>query len=329
MTNGLFSIFRLHPTKDGVGRQRAGRILVKEGQPIVLEDPHSQHLRSLAADPDRFPHRFARLRVSPYHQVVRWDDHLGDGTLDDLPQADLKPLPVERGGPPARPAPVFEYHRAGHDQPHLLEAAGDALTLDGNALSPAESAKIMENVRGGAATLRYKQQPAGEPVNKAEGSQGPTGEPQGLPEPDLEHDPSIPRLKNLYALSQRQPKEGERVTCLDLNDFSRIEDEVGWREGDDAVRAYGELVAKHGGKDSYRDGGDSFTVFHATPEDQQLFLRALQEAVRELLVVGGKFRMTASFGGGEDYAAARAALVEAKLGKLGQDGELRDSTIVR
>ena len=136
----------------------------------------------------------------------------------------------------------------------------------------------------------------------------------------------VPKLGNLHALTNREPKVGEVATAFDLNDFTRVNDEVGWREGDEAIQAYGGLVAKVGGVGgSYRDGGDSFVVFHASPDEQVLFLREMQEAANELPPVGGKLQMTAAFGIGSTVHHAREAVQRAKANKYGVDGQARDS----
>lgn len=510
--NGIFSFFRLRPHDDGsVERGRMGRVLIDELGLKHLEDYHGHALRDLPAGPmsAETKDRLARMMSSRYMDVRAWDDHLGDADTDDIPEEELnEPMVPDVQALPGKPPSVFQYSRAGMDGAHIVEAHGDQLLLDGQALSPAESKALLANVHTGAALLRYHRPPpdgtphipgtpdflgkaendtwkpqdvakrvsavltpdllhrrfqgdserhpvAGHcyaaseavyhmmggkeggwtpmqveheggphwflnhpqhgrmdltsaqfkspvPYDKAKGKGFLTKEPsararfimervlgdvkkeektphgevakeranivrdlldsfekrkqtpgvrsqirhwrgeveelaaaglakgegQKLVGDTIKKDMMIPKLGNLYALEERATRDdgSGAVVAIDLNDFAKA-NEVGWREADEAIVAFGQALAKAAGGDAYRDGGDGFVAFCDSRQDAYAMLRELSEAIKELPPVGGSYRITMAAGVGETLPRAKAALAIAKQSKYRSSSEQAEDSV--
>lgn len=336
--NGIFSFFRLRPHDDGsIERGRMGRLLIDDEGLHHLEDYHGGALRELPAGPlsAETRDRLARMMRSPYIDVRAWDDHLGDSDADQIPEEELgEPMVPEVQMLPGLPPSIFQYSRVGMEGMHIIEAHGDQLLLDGQPLSPEESKTILRNVHVGAAILRYhRPPPKGTPhipgtpdyLGKAEPA---PARPEKLVADTIKKDPMVPRLGNLYALEERHQKDEGRgaVVAIDINDFWRA-NEVGWREADEAIVAFGEALARAAGGDAYRDGGDGFVAFCDTKQDAYAMLRELTEALKELPAVGGTYHMTISAGVGETLDRARAALSIAKQSKYRGSSEQAEDSV--
>lgn len=322
--NGIYSIFRVHPKGNSIERNRMGRVHVTPDGLDVLEDYHNKFLRSAFADMSQAQDRLAHMMHSKYLEVRPWDEHLGDSLLDEVEEEPLEPYISNTTLVPGKADPVFEYSRIGMSGTHIIEAHGDHLILDGNTLSPAESKKIIENVAMGLAVLRYhRPQPTSTP--HIPGTLSYLGKSE-VKVADLTKDPMIPRLGNLYALQERSQEASPMVVALDINDFWRA-NEVGWKEGDEAIVAFGELVAKAASGDAYRDGGDGFVVFFDDRSSALTFLRELTESEKELPPIGGGYRITISAGVGETLDKARSALEIAKQTKYRDSSEQANDSV--
>ena len=314
--NGIYSFFRLKTSGSQLLKNRMGRVVVGDGKTKVIEDYHSHRLRE--AMPDGPFDEIARNALlhqmnSKYILVRPWDSHMQDKDDSEIPEAKLDEMPKEV----ANETPsVFEYMKVGMSQPQILESQGDVLILNGHALSPAEASTILSNVHKGVATLRYHRPP--DVLHKAE---------EKAPEPkddDLTRDIMIPSFGNLLALERSKPTNV--VISLDLNDFHKA-NEVGWKEADEAIVAFGELVAKLAHGDSFRDGGDCFVLFMDSKEDAFLFLRQLIEGEKELPAVSGSFKITMSAGIGNSLESARQAMAIAKHGKYKDSKEQASDSV--
>lgn len=319
MRHGIHSFFLLKPGEDGVKRHRAGRILVHDAGLHVLEDYHGSMIRNAvpATDPGAAAAGIAGLRRSPYVEMTQHDDWLGDKLPSDVREEELPPMqPDQTPTAPGRPPSVWEYFRTGMDRPHVVEARGREVTLDGAKLSEEETQRIFENAAAGAATLRYRTPPApppaAAPMVKSE-------HPKGTSDTILK-DPMCPRLGNLLALEKRKPKEGEVAIAMDLNNFWRV-NEANWQTGDETMIAFGELVATGAGSAAYRVGGDAFLVFKPSWPEAWTFIRDFLDREKELPLVGGNFRLTCAIGLGPDEPQAWDAMRTAKQQKYRESSE--------
>lgn len=311
--NAIYSFFRIRPTEDDLEKSRLGRILIQDGNLKILENYHnvfSHLIPGKVTGPTKEALR--RLMDSPYIEAREWDDHLGDQEPADFPEASLEELvtPQTELLPDRQPS-VFEYMRVGMDAPHIVEANGDQLLLDGRVLSPAESKTLLTNVTNGVATLRYHRPGGPYATPNIPGTKGYLGKSESPTKLNIKKDLMAPKLGNLHALAERIiSKDTFIVVVLDINDFEKA-NEIGWREADEAMVAFSDLIAKNS-KDAYRAVSDLFVMFFDTIQDAYVFLRDLSIQEKELPPVGGDYHITFSAGVGQTLAEAHRALWKAQ-----------------
>lgn len=291
-----------------------------------------------------------RLHDSTHFNVVTRQD-LDEGKHPELApktqeQLDAPPVPSTdpNGGElnvvtPVR-HPVFDYHRVGMERPHTVEFRHGQALLDGNLLTLADTHLILDNVKKGLATLRYKKtlpspmQKAErffESLHKAEGLAGSLDAIKALvsaghlPQEhfdrirrELYEDEMAPGIGNKRAyndhLLDAKTRGGVHI-MLDGNDFKSINDELSHSHGDQAISALGGAlrramdgtVGAEVGK-IHRTGGDEFHAHVPTHEHAATFLRALRGELESIPAVGGTHKLSMSAGLGSDPHSADLAL---------------------
>lgn len=290
MTEGVYSLFEVCPDAAGkLQRRRRARFHIKDAQVTHLEDLDDE-LFGVPEGPLTPESATAIRKLSgPHRQLVRWTPEYGDdpGQLHEFTPP--KPFVPSESGPTSRP-PVFEYHRQGMDRPHIVEVRGDGVVLNGSVLSPQESMKLLDNVRSGVGTLRYKR--VGQ-LAKAE-------ELFEIPEPPkLDRDATVPAAGNLEALASKEP--AGIPAFVEVNDLWRHL-QAGWTETDEALRELGEVLRSSGG-DPYRISDDLFLVFYPDSETMMTGLWEASEPER-VLRPAGLDPLTLAIGAGRDQEEA-------------------------
>lgn len=343
----------LRAKPDGtVSRHPAGRFMVKDGQLSVLEDYHNlidETIPSGAVD----DYTVLRVNHPGPHLSVAGRREIAEGRRLDfvaahpLPKALPDPVALT---PPQAPPPrpqmpgVWHYHRAGHDQPHLLEAhGGGRYTLDGNPLKDDEVAAVLDNVRGRTAKIRYVK-PVAAPTAIAKMEQVFTDLKKADLDPQealahldalggdertsaavrtlrrhLFEDPMNPGVGNKYAYQEFRKKNAPGVyASIDLNNLKQLNDTHGHDAGDAVIRAFGAAareIADPAKTKLFRAGGDEY-VLHAPDADTAYgALRALREKVAQIVPVNGVHKASFSAGLGASFEDADKALYQAKAAK--------------
>lgn len=302
----IYTVSLLKPNETSVKRHPAGRFMIKNGQLNILEDYHGILGRVLP--PGEVTQgtvaRIQALKHNPYLHIVSRSEQKEGHDLDHVQEADTDgdvPVPPTLPAPEHRPAPVFDYHRAGMENPHILEVKGNEAVLDGKALEPDEVQRVMENVKTGVATLRYRQHPASEVVKKMEGTFDDLIKEEGLGAREaFEHlagavraghvDPKVeaafrklvyedamtPGLGNKFAFQEfmKTPRQGVFVS-IDGNEFRAVNSAFGHEGGDAAIKAYGK-AAREAMDEAV--GSKHGKLFH-TPDTQHLYRSGGDEAV--------------------------------------------------
>jgi len=311
VTEGVYSLFEVRPDAAGkLQRRRRARFHIKDAQVTHLEDLDDE-LSGVPEGPLTPESATAIRKLSgPHRQLVRWTPEYGDdpGHLPEFTPP--KPFVPAESGPTSRP-PVFEYHRQGMDRPHTVEVRGDGVVLNGSALSPQESMKLLDNVRSGVGTLRYKRvgeglAEAGSHVIKKNESEDQSRE--DVPEPPkLDRDTTVPAAGNLEALASKEPTG--IPAFVEVNDLWRHL-QAGWTETDEALRELGEVLRSSGG-DPYRISDDLFLVFYPDSETMMTGLREASEPER-VLRPAGLDPLTLAIGAGRDQDEAWEQLQTAR-----------------
>lgn len=333
---------------------RAGRLALHRGNLHHLEDYHGLMQRFFPEGPASADtlSKVHGHKISPHMKVdaasMKEQEKPGSGKTTP------HPVDISAGARRPRPASVFEYHRAGHDKPHTLEAHGGKYLLDGEELTHPEMQTILDNRRSGAATIRYK---SGAPtqvekIQKMEvlfdtlmktANEGGLDEdallqharaaeaaghlPAGYAAAFTKHlyeDPMTPGLGNKKAWTNfsAKNKPGTYIQ-MDGNDFSAINNSFGHEAGDSAIKAFGsaardamnEAVGQENGK-LFRNGGDEFVAHVPSQEHAALFSRALSQKLQGIAPIGGVHQLSMSYGFGHNPQVADAALYEAKKQKI-------------
>lgn len=319
MTEGVYSLFEVRPDAAGkLQRRRRARFQIRDAYVTHLEDLDDE-LSGVPEGP-LTPESAAAIRKlsGPHHQLVQWSREYGDdpGQLPEFTPP--KPFVPEESGVVSRP-PVFEYLRQGMSHPHTIEVRGDGVVLNGSTLSPQESMKILDNVRSGVGTLRYKK-PVQALAKKSEGQSDSTTESPGPPK--LDRDVTVPAVSNLAALAEKQP--GGLVAFVEVNDLWRHL-QVGWSETDEALRELGEVLRSSGG-DPYRVSDDLFLVFYPDRETMVSGLREVSEPER-VGRPGGLDPFSLAIGAGRDQEEAWEQLQTAR--RLARQESGHPQTLVR
>jgi diguanylate cyclase (GGDEF)-like protein len=324
-----------------------GRYMIHDGQVHHLEDYHGI-LASVLPEGPVNTDMVARLHGLSWAPDLTVEPHEApqtnaDGTAGN--GAPPTPLLEVAESPPPPPAPVFEYTRAGHAAPHVLEFGMDGkAALDGSALDDAELALIMDNADRGLATIKYRQPPVtGGELAKAEGDVGDALQAiraavaAGHIHPDVERaltrhvyeDPMVPGVGNKYAYQRfRAENRPGAYLSMDLNDFKNVNDNFGHDAGDRAISgagaAFRDAAAKIGTGKLFRPGGDEFVAHFPTHEEAALFARQATSGLDTIPPVATQVgsllthphRLTTSIGIGNNFADADRALGQAKARKI-------------
>lgn len=338
---------------------RAGRYMLADGKLTHLEDYYGLLKRFLPAGRVNMKTigNIHGLKMSPHLRIqldqpdLREGGEKKDESMGTNTQSPASGGSVQPEVPMQRPPSVFEYQRVGHDKPHTIEVHDGVYLQDGNRLTFPEVQTILENWKKGAATIRYKQNPAQtsvqkmemvlndlmkdehEPVDIDEALQQVRGlVERGLLDPKYERamtqhvmaDSRVPSVGNAYAYEKFKQKQKPGIHIqMDGNDFKAINDQFGHEAGNGAIKAFGnaareamdETVGKENGK-LFRSGGDEFSAHVPSHEHAAAFSRALSSKLQNIAPIGGVHRLSMSFGFGHTPETADQALYEAKKQKL-------------
>ena len=337
------------------GRQHpAGRFVIHNNRIHHLEDYHGL-LEAMLPEGELDAQAVSRLhglKWSPNASVL--PHHSPDlAALAAPAPAPAAVTVTPQAPPPARP-PVFEYHRPGMLQPHVVEFGPHGAAIDGKRLTDAELALIHDNVTNGIGTLRYKklaQAPAGSAdLSKAEGDEMDMEDVlqhmrQAHAEGRLHADPAVSQrmldvatkhtmedpmtqMGNKYAFTQFRAKNKPGVYISgDLTDFKAVNDTHGHDAGDEAIKAMGQAfrnaASRVGTIKSWRPGGDETAFYAPTYEDALTFVRHARSELDKLPPVNGVHKISGTFGIGHNFETADKALYEAKKGKIDKQTGMR------
>ncbi len=329
----------------------AGRFLVHEGAIHHLEDYYG-HLASHIPEGAIDDYTMSKLgqqiadMTHASHKALRGGHHhhlIPIAQLDPLPA----PAPQLQAHLEVKPPSVWHYTRAGHDQPHVLEAKEGKFLLDGNPLEHHEVSTILDNVRSKAGKIRYVKgvgSQAARQVAKMEKVFSSLRKSDMNADDAFAHldtmagdeksksalavlrrhvfeDPMIPGLGNKLAYQQFAAKNTPGATVVgDANFFKGINDDpaLGHTVGDAAIKALGgawrDASNEHGGK-AHRFGGDEFHAHFPTHEHAAQFARTLRGKLDAMPPVGGTRKLSMSIGIGHDFPSADRAVYAAKAQK--------------
>lgn len=333
----------------------AGRFITHNGQIRVLEDYHGllhKEIPEGAIDDyilTKMGHPGSGLIVASRNAIR------GGHRLDVVPEADLDPLPAPQSQPTqqqiqahieVKPPSVWHYHRAGHDQPHLLESKAGKFLLDGNPLEHHEVATILDNVRSKTAKIRYAGSMAKQTarsVAKMEkvflslrksdmGVDDALAHLDSIAQDDKTRaaiqalrrgayeDPMVPGLGNKPAYLAWAQKEQPGASVVgDANFFKQINDQLNHSYGDQAIKALGgawrDAAAEVGQGKAHRFGGDEFHAHFPTYEHAANFARNLRGKLEQIPPVAGTHKLSMSLGIGHDFNSADQAVYHAKKAK--------------
>jgi diguanylate cyclase (GGDEF)-like protein len=290
---------------------------------VHLEDYHN-FLASFAPEGPVTPELYTNLAILQNSGNFT----ITENTVDDPPKPSIT---INKQQPPQQP-PIFEYYRPGMGQPHILEFSNNLAALDGEALNPEELALILENIKTGLATIKFKPTAlfkaeemdvngAMEALRKLVASGQAPPELEAAFSKHIYHDSMVPGVGNKFAFSDFQSKNKPGVYgSLDMNNFKHINDQHGHTTGDEAIKTVGgalrEAAAKSNRVKLFRSGGDEFAIHAETPEDAHSFLRTARANMEAVLPIRGVHQPSFSIGLGHDFATADKALLEAKKSKL-------------
>jgi diguanylate cyclase (GGDEF)-like protein len=347
--NHFHTLYWLRPRNGRVEARVLGKFFYDGHRVACLED-HYGFLSNLPHEgpaTSRVKGELRRLFSGSAHMrvVPKKDDAPVDTTI---PTAEPKAAPKAVN---LRPPPVFDYHRQGMDKPHALEISNGQVLLDGNLLSHEESHKVLDNVKSGAATLRYRT-PVQSTLVKMEQlmqelakADGPPTIPGTLKE-DLEHmrrlvaDGSMPRerydrirrelfvddltgLGNLRSFREHAASSPAGVhVLLDLDNLKSLNDTHGHDAGDQAIATAGRALRAAIDK-TVGDGvvkahhlhGDEFHFHTINAEHAHRVVRQLRHELEAVPPAGGVHKLAMSVGMGVDTANADKALRAAKAQK--------------
>jgi len=315
----------------------AGRYLVHNGRLHHLEDYHGI-LSSFLPEGDLDVEAVSRLNglqwssklhTTPHYPVIAPPPQAGQAQAQ-APSYRVSSLSAQEPRPPS----VFEYHRVGMSQPHIVEVGGGGASLDGRKISDPELQLILRNAENGIAKIKYKQSPAG--LKKAD-DETPVMSPdevmqhiqeavaQGHVSADVERayrqhiygDAMVSGVGNKYAYTQfrNQNKPGVWLS-MDANSFKHVNDSHGHEAGDHAIKAVGGAIknaaAVVGTGKVFRPGGDEFAAYFPSHEEASRFMRHATTHLDAVPPVAGTHKLSMSFGVGADFPTADKALLLAK-----------------
>ena len=323
----------------------AGRYMIHDGEFSVLAD-YLGFLGHIKPGPinERTEGYLRTLNESPYFRVVNREDHR-QGLHPDL----LEENPGNGGRPVVQPRPpsVFTYEHPVINQPITLEYHGGQMYFNGHALSLQEAHRILQNIRSGVATIRYKRDMAPAAVQKMEKQlqslakiepklaaalgQLREASKSGALHPDVVKtlmreifvDPMVPSIGNKKAYEDflSRPKEGVHVR-LDGNDFGQINKIHSFDHGNSAIKAMGQAMRAaadeevgRGQAKLFRIGGDEFHLHVPTVEHAAAFMRNLRNRLDAVPPIGGTHNLSVSAGFGRTPEEADQASIQAKQAK--------------
>lgn len=366
----VFDVLRVDPQDHGEIRRRLiGRVMIYEGCLDVLAD-YSGMLHVLKEGPMNADTaaKWEALKRNPYFEVVdRQSIHQGHrsdlipeekaeslgsgGETEHLAQEQQPEEVIDTHGQIAtaqqRPPSVFEYHRHGMTQPHLLECNGGKVVMNGAELHAHEVERILENARLGLARIRYKpdarialvakmesvfedlvkiephlEQALGHMRSAVKAGHMPKEALQSMTR-EIFRDPMVEGVgnKKAYADFLTRPRPGVHI-ALDGNGMKSINDTHGHAMGDQAIKAMGgamraamdESVGRGNGK-LFRNGGDEFSAHVPTHAHAAHFARTLRQKLDAIPALGGTHRLSVSMGFGSDPKSADLASYQAKAAK--------------
>lgn len=264
----IYNMYRRHISDDGqMTHQLIGRVMHDGVQPEVLADyfgllqPLTDHGRSEKAWKSYTNHA--------YFDAVPLSEIANGNRPDLIPEVKSGGEDPNGSAPePARPPSKFLYQHQGMNEPAFLEVVNGMARLNGDELAPEQYNRILENLQGGHATIRYHFDGANK-VLKMENvfSELLKIEPhleealnhlraaadKGHIDPKVLHtlqrelfkDPMIPAMGNKRAYNDflTRPREGVHVH-MDGNDFGSINKLHGHAVGDEAIKAMGNAIVE-------------------------------------------------------------------------------------
>lgn len=350
----IHHVYRFIPSPDlKINRHAAGRFMTAGNHLHILEDYHGHLKGALNEGPmDKWKaQQVANLRTNHKYEVVPLSD-IRAGKRPDLWEAPTK----------AQQAPKprsFEYIRQGQDKADHLEYIGAQPHLNGHPLDRGQTEALLQHLRNGHASIRYKAESKGSTIQKmeliltelmksddpavAEGVHSALGKLDELVKAGHlapEHaealrnhafkDPMTGHVMgNKFAYSDflnRQEGKGGVHVALDGNDFKSVNDKFGHQTGDRAIKGFGEALrgamdeAAPGQGKLFRVGGDEFAAHVPSHEHAAAFGRALRNRLEAMPAIEGNHKISMSMGFGADPHNADKALYHAKSQKLGPMG---------
>lgn len=338
---------------------RAGRFMLHDGDIHHLEDYYGLLKRFLPEGPltTKEVSTIHGMKMSPHLSLTVETPPAADKPPESAAATPLVDTPMPQASP--RPPSVFEYHRAGMDNPHTLEVHSGQYLLDGNRLTHPEVQTILSNAHTGRAKLRYKTGGVLQQIQKMEAqlqdllqkAENFNMDPGALLQymraaEDAGHLPkgsSAAATKHIYEDSMT-PGMGNKKAWLDFaakkqpgtyiqmdgNNFKALNDTMGHEAGDSAIQAFGkaareamdESVGDVHGK-LFRSGGDEFVAHVPSHEHAAKFARSLSSKLEKMPPIQGHHQLSMAFGFGHTAHVADQAMYEAKKQKIdpktGQD----------
>lgn len=336
-------VYKMHVAMDGKHRQ-TGRFMIANNQLHHLENYHGimENMLPEGNFDGKTIDTINKLRNSPYVSIERDSIPLTPKTTapNHVPLLPTTKIPAHRPS-------VFAYHRVGMDRNHVLEVTDGNHFLDGNKLSFEEMATVMQNIKNGAAKLRYPKSKYANQIQKMEQVLEDLTKAEDLnPEDALAHisaavkaghvhpnvevalrrhvfeDPMVPGIGNKYSYEQHRAKNKPGVwVSMDGNDFRNVNSMPGGHDtGDEAIRSMGTALknaaAKVPGGKLSRNGGDEFSYFAPSHEHAIQFIHHANEHLNNVPPVQGTHKLSMSFGLGNDFQSADKALYHAKEQKV-------------
>jgi GGDEF domain-containing protein len=346
----IFDVYQVQPQDHGpIDYHLVGRYMLHENDLQVLADFRG-FLGHLAEGPltDQSKRGLEALKRSPYFRVVSREEMkngLHPDLIKDQQYADAEDPHVSIGRE-LRPPSMFEYMHPIIGNPVDIEIRGGVAHFNGQPLSRLETHRILEHVRSGVATIRYKKNAAAailkmeqtfkdlvkiEPHLEQSLMAIRAAVKAGHIHPDVERalsreifvDPMVPNVgnKKAYADFMSRPQQGVHVQ-LDGNSFGSINKLHSFEHGNQAIIAMGnalrdardEAVGPKNGK-LFRIGGDEFVAHFPTHEHAARFMRAARAKLEAIPPVGGTHQLSVSAGFGRNAAEADQAQIHAKNAK--------------
>lgn len=320
MEDDIYTFYGLSHSGDDTYRRPMGRLLVRNNVVTVLEDHGITELIPAGPMSDNILRRFARLFYNQSLEIERASDKKID-------MSKVRTMQFDAPSTVPLPSPVFDYFMQGMDKPHLVEFKEDKAFLDGQELTPSELEHMLTKVKMGEATISYKKNYINPDLVKSMEAQLKESVEPSAPKYDkatLNQDSMIKGVANRHAYEEwsKLPHVGAFV-MMDINDLSKINNEIDPESGNNVVLAVGEALKgaydKVKSDDSFisRITGDKFMAFFDNPKNAITFAYDLSCKLDEILPVNGTHKVSMGFGLGMSQEQAQEALNKAKERKYG------------